>query len=274
MLVRAQGDSGLAPSDPYFGGGGAGMGTGLMVHGIRSVTGYHGNEIGRYQKLERSGVGPNGTTPAVLSPTFWRHENTRFLYTNGPLADSQFKLVVGPVKNSAGSTVYLYRLPGENPYAWVATGMTRAPDAEVQQAVLDPRFDPLRLAVFDTGAKLPSAAPSALPEPSRLSAATTSFSPGRASLVLSAPAPAGSALVVSENFFPGWTARVDGQVVPVYRANFNLLGIALPTGATRIDLMFHDSGVATGSMITFVALLLAALAVGAGILQERKLRIG
>jgi hypothetical protein len=243
------------------------------VHGIRSVTGYHGNEIGRYRQLERSGVGPNGTTPATLSPAFWRHENTRFLYTNAPVPDSQLTLLVGPVKNSSGSTVYLYRLPGDNPYAWVATAMTRASDADVHGAVLDPRFDPQRIAVFDSAAPLAITPPTALPAPSAITASTSSYGPGRASLVLSAPASAGSALVVSENYFPGWRASVDGRPVPVYRADFNLLGLALPTGATRVELTFHDPGVDTGSMITVTALILAALAVGAGIFQERKRRV-
>jgi hypothetical protein len=250
------------------------MGTGLMVHGIRSLTGYHGNEIGRYQRLESAGVGPNGQTQALLSPMFWRHENTRFLYTNTPIADPQVRLLVGPIRNSAGSTVYLYRLPGENPYAWVASAITKASDAEVERAVLDPRFDPLRIAVFDSTAPLAVKPLAALPEPSRITAATPSYGPGRASVVLSAPAPAGSALVVSENYFPGWRASADGRSVPVYRANFNLLGIALPAGATRVDLTYHDPGVDTGTLITALALILAALAVGAGILQERKRRLG
>ena len=274
VLVRAQSDSGLAPSDPYFGGRGDGTGTGLMIHGIRSVTGYHGNEIGRYQQLERTGVGPNGQTPATMSPGFWRHENTRFLYTNAVVADSQFKLLAGPVKNSAGSTVYLYRLPGANPYAWVASGMTKAPDVATESAILDPRFDPLRVAVFDSSAALTVAPMAALPEPSAITASTSSFGPGRASLALSAPAPAGSALVVSENYFPGWTASANGRPVPVYRANFNLIGLALPAGTTRVDLTFDDRGVDTGRLITLVASLLAALAVGAGILRERTRRLG
>ncbi|MDB4881688.1 MAG: putative rane protein, partial [Gemmatimonadetes bacterium] len=273
VLVRAQSDSGIAQSDPYFGGRGDGVGTGLMVHGVRSVTGYHGNEIGRYQQLEQSGVGANGAAPALLSPAFWRHENTRFLYTNSPVADPQLRLLVGPVKNSAGSTVYLYRLPGENPYAWVATAMTRAPDAEVERAVIDPRFDPLRIAVFDSSAPLPITPPKALPEPSALKAATESYGPGRASLALSGPAPAGSALVVSENYFPGWKASANGRPVPVFRADFNLIGIALPAGTTHVDLVFHDRGVDTGGLITVLAFMLAALAVVAGILQERKLRL-
>ena len=56
----------------------------------------------------------------LLNPAFWRLSNARYLYTNAPVPDTALKQLLGPVKNSAGSTVYLYRLPGDNPPAWVA----------------------------------------------------------------------------------------------------------------------------------------------------------
>jgi hypothetical protein len=272
VMVAAQGDTGLASSDPYFGTDSQGRGTGLMVHGIRSLTGYHGNELGRYQALEDMRL-PNGA-PATFGPTFWRHENAHFLYTNVALADSALKLLVGPVKNSAGSTVYLYRLPGENPYAWVAPAIAKATDADIEAAVLDPRFDAARIAVFDTAAAVQPTAGKVPPEPLALSATTTAFGPGRADIALSAPAPAGSALLVSENYFPGWQAIVDGQPMPVYRADFNLIGVPLPAGARKVTLHFHDVALATGKAITFTALLLALVALVAGVATDRRARLG
>jgi hypothetical protein len=268
VLVAAQSDTGIVAADPYFGTDSRGRGTGLMVHGIRSVTGYHGNEMGRYQVLEDTRL-PNGA-PALVSPTFWRHENARWLYTNAPLTDSSFKLLVGPVRNSAGSTVYLYQLPGENPYAWVAPAIAKASDADAESAVLDPRFDPARVAVFDSSAAVQAATLRTMPEPSALTASAASFGPGRASIALSGPAPRGSALVVSENYFPGWQARVDGRAVPTYRADFNLIGVPLPVGARIIDLSFHDRAESTGKAITLVACVLALLALGAGIAADRR----
>ncbi|MFI5255918.1 MAG: hypothetical protein ACHQRK_01570 [Gemmatimonadales bacterium] len=268
VLVAAQSDTGIVAADPYFGTDSRGRGTGLMVHGIRSVTGYHGNEMGRYQVLEDTRL-PNGA-PALVSPTFWRHENARWLYTNAPLTDSSFKLLVGPVRNSAGSTVYLYQLPGENPYAWVAPAIAKASDADAESAVLDPRFDPARVAVFDSSAAVQAVTLRTMPEPSALTASAASFGPGRASIALSGPAPRGSALVVSENYFPGWQATVDGRAVPTYRADFNLIGVPLPVGARIIDLSFHDRAESTGKAITLVACVLALLALGAGIAADRR----
>jgi hypothetical protein len=266
VLVRAGGSEGMASPDPYFGGG-DGMGTGLMIHGIRSVTGYHGNEIGRYQSLMRTPL--EGGADPVMSPGFWRHENVRFLYTNAALADSTLQRLLGPVRNSSGSTVYLYRLTGENPYAWVATAATKAPDAAARAAILDPRFDPRRIAVFDSVAPIQTPPLKALPQPLAISATTSKASPGLASIGLSAPSPAGAVLVVSENYFPGWQASVDGRPTPVYRANFNLLGVPLPAGARAIELSFHDPAYSTGKLLTGVALVASLLLLAGGVVMER-----
>ncbi len=268
VLVRATSREGLAPVDPYFGNDGAGKGTGLMVHGIRSVTGYHGNELGRYQLLSNTPVSQN--IEALMIPTFWRHENARYLYTNAVLPDSQLTLLAGPVKNSAGSTVYLYRLPGDNPYAWVAAANAKAPDPEIAQAVLDPRFDPMRLAVYSDTTTLAITPPATLPAPLTISTTTTNYRPGHATIALSAPAPANASLVVSENYYPGWTATVNGAAQPVYRANYNLIGIPLPSGAQTVELSFHDAGVTNGKRITIVAVLTALLALGYGVVMDRR----
>jgi hypothetical protein len=268
VVVLAASDSGLASPDPYYGIDSKGRGTGLWVHGIRSVTGYHGNELGRYQRLMNAQLA--GNAPAVISPMFWRQENARYLYTNALLPDTQFKLLVGPVKNSAGSTVYLYRLPGDNPYAWVAAGLTKAPDSDVLPAVLDPRFDPHRLAVLSDTNPLQVPQITALPAPVAITTSTSNFAPGHATVALSAPSPQGAALVVSENYFPGWHALVDGKPQPVFRADYNLIGVPLPTGARTVELTFHDAAVDTGKGVTLFALLLAVAALAGGILTDRR----
>jgi hypothetical protein len=267
VLVRATSDEGLASPDPYFGTRGDGTGTGLMIHGIRSVTGYHGNEIGRYQSLVQTPLEGGGSS--VATPGFWRHENVRYLYTNAALPDSSLQRLLGPVRNSSGSTVYLYRLPGENPYAWVASAATKAPDAAARAAVLDPRFDPLRIAVLDSTVPLQTPPLASLPQPSSVTASTSRFAPGQARIDLSAPAPAGAVLVVSENYFPGWRATVDGRDAPVYRANFNLLGVPLPTGGRSVQLSFHDPAYSTGKLLTDVALALSVLLLIGGVARDR-----
>ena len=269
VLVRAPAaDSVNRDLDPYFGRDLQGKGTGFMVHGIRTVTGYHGNELGRYDQLALDEVRQN--LPVQMTPAFWRHENVRYLYVNIAVPDTQLKLLAGPVKNSAGSTAFLYRLPGDNPYAWVASGMTKAADSNVLPAVLDPRFDPLRLAVFSDTSALQIAPVSSLPAPSAITTTTSNYGPGHATIALSQPATAGSALVVSENYFPGWKAVVDGKPQPTFRADYNLIGVPLPAGARTVELSFHDAAVDLGKGVTLVAIALAALLLAGGIVLDRR----
>jgi hypothetical protein len=137
-------------------------------------------------------------------------------------------------------------------------------------AVLDPRFDARRIAVFDTGATTLPAPPTSLPEPSNITAHTNSIGPGRATITLDAPAPANSVLMVSENYYPGWKATVDGAAHPAYRADYNLIGVPLPAGARKIELNFHDVAVDTGKTITLIALALAIVALAAGAVADRR----
>ncbi len=267
VVVGGSGE-GVKHPDPYYGTNMMGSGTGLMVHGIRSVLGYHGNELGRYDKLTALRLA--GGAPVTLSPAFWSHENARYLYTNRAVADSGLKLLAGPVQNSAGSTVYLYRLPGDNPYAWVATGMAQAPDSQVLPAVVDPRFDPRRIAVFSDTSVLQIAKLTAAPPANSITTTTSAFGPGHATIALSEPAPAGATLVVSENYYPGWGATVDGTARPVYRADYNLIGVPLPAGARTVELTFRDAAIGNGKAITIVAGLLALLALAGGVVMDRR----
>ena len=263
VVVAPTAQEGLAPRDPAYGG------DALMAHRIRLLEGYHGNEIGRYRRLasrERDGDYGNG-----LNPALWRLTNARYLYTNGDIPDSSLKKLVGPVRNAAGSTVYLYRLPGDNPPAWVTPAFVKAGDEATAGTLLDPRFDPLRVAVFDSMANVAAPELKALPEPLAITTRVTRYDPGHIALELSAPAPAGSALVVSENYYPGWTATVDGRTaIPAIRTDFTFLGIPLPTGATKVSFDFHDPAYQRGKTVTFVASLLALAALGAGLLFDRR----
>jgi hypothetical protein len=99
---------------------------------------------------------------------------------------------------------------------------------------------------------------------------TSEYKPGHFVVELSAPAPAASALIVSENFYPGWSATVDGNPVRVWRADMSLMGVELPAGARKLEFDFRSQPYETGKLITLVALLLALGAFGAGVALARR----
>jgi uncharacterized membrane protein YfhO len=77
-------------------------------------------------------------------------------------------------------------------------------------------------------------------------------------------------LIVSENYYPGWVATVDGKPATVGRADYVLIGVALPDGAKHIDLTFTSSVYERGKMITIIAILLALVLLAAGFIVDKK----
>lgn len=238
----------------------------LMIHRVRTVGGYHGNELGRYQQL----VGGQN----IANPNLWRLLNVRYLLTD---ADSLpvpiLKRVVGPVINASGTTVYLYEFTEDHPAAWIAPVIVKAPDDAVLGTVLDPRFDVRRAALFDTSAAVTGQQIESLPAALSLRAEATRYEPGAIDVELDEPAPAGSALVVSENYYPGWAAEVDGKPAVIGRADMSLIGVPLAAGARRVSLRFSSEPYEKGKSVTLTALMIGVLALGAGLLIEARRRV-
>jgi uncharacterized membrane protein YfhO len=105
-----------------------------------------------------------------------------------------------------------------------------------------------------------------------VTARVTTWEPGHITLQLDRPAPANSALIVSENYYPGWDARVDGKAAPIGRAQYVLIGVALPAGARTVELAFRSAIYDRGKALTFAAIAIALLALGAGIVVGRRRR--
>jgi hypothetical protein len=92
------------------------------------------------------------------------------------------------------------------------------------------------------------------------SVAITSYNSGRIALETQAIRP--TFLVVSEKYFPGWEAVVDGQPVPIYQTDYLLCGLPVPAGKHKVELNFHPRGATLGLIISFTTLaLLVALGV-------------
>jgi hypothetical protein len=257
----------FAPTDPFLRPGG--QANGLMSHDIRNVLGYHGNQLGRYNDL----LGMDEGGRQIANPNLWALVNARFFLTNTdslPLPGA--RKVVGPVRDVAGTTVYLFELPGQNPFAWLAPVIVEAPPDQILSTVLDPRFDVRRAALFDTGSAVTAKTIANLPEPLTSKVTATHYEPGKISLALDTPSPPGAALMVSENYYPGWKATANGQPAKLGRADYSLIGVELPTGTRTVELSFTSQPYETGKLVTLVALGLSVAWWLVGLFAERRSR--
>jgi hypothetical protein len=252
--------------DPFLGG------DALMSHDIRTVWGYHGNQLGRFNTLTAfSGEDNRVFTPNVLALT-----NTKYFLTDIPELPfvGNTTRVKGPVVNASGDTTYLFQFNQPNPYAWVTPVAVKAPDNQVLATILNPRFDVKRAALFDTSARVASSQGlQSLPEPLALGTSVTSYQPGKVDIALSAPAPAGSSLVVSENYYPGWLASIDGKPANIGRVDYTMIGVELPAGARNVSLRFTSPSYERGKVVTWIAILIGLVMLVVGLWRDRR-RIG
>jgi hypothetical protein len=127
----------------------------------------------------------------------------------------------------------------------------------------DPNFDPSRAATVTGGVRTNAGATGG---PGRVIQATD----GDASVTATVTAPAPSVLVVSQYFYPGWQAQLDGRAVPVLQADGVLQGVAVPPGTHRIALRYSPRTYRVGRDVSLASLAVALGLLAAGVVTARR----
>jgi len=125
-----------------------------------------------------------------------------------------------------------------------------------------PGFDPATEVVLEGGEALD------LNPPTR---ATIDFDALRLNeLQLRVDMPADGYLVLSEVWYPGWQAWVDGEAAPVLRANYAFRAVRLTPGQHQVRLTFAPRSWLVGLVVTLATLAVVAVSAGAHVLRRRR----
>jgi uncharacterized membrane protein YfhO len=92
---------------------------------------------------------------------------------------------------------------------------------------------------------------------------------GHEHVTVETDAPGRRLLVLSDTWFPGWRATVDGQPAPIARANVAFRAVAVPPGRHRVVFEYAPASFRIGATISGAALLSIA---GWTALAERRRR--
>ena len=118
----------------------------------------------------------------------------------------------------------------------------------------EPGFDPRTTVILESGEAPPfSTGQDSTATRTRL----TSSGPNHVRVELSASRP--GYLVLTDTYYPGWIAEVDGVPSPIIRANAMFRAVAVPTGEHRVEFRYRPSSVRSGLMVTAAGLVLAGL---------------
>ncbi len=222
----------------------------FAFYGIEQVAGHHGNELGRYLDLTGG--------RRLFSARILQLVNVRYVVSGAQAA------IAGLPEAYRGRTGFVYELPGELPRAFLATDFEVLPDSLALPRLEDPAFDPARTVVLEQA-----------PESSIRADAT-----GRVEWVerevnaqtLRVETSGPVLLVVSDNYYPAWTATIDGESSPVLRANLTLRAVRVPTGDHEVRFEYRSPMLRAALWTTIVSGLGAVGLIGAGLYMRRRSR--
>ncbi|NIN63528.1 MAG: YfhO family protein [Anaerolineae bacterium] len=181
----------------------------------------------------------------------WELLNVKYVITARrsllPLSESLYE------EPSGGGTTYLHRLEDYLPRAWVVHGAEVLQGGEALELLSDPDFDPLGTVILEEEPELPL--PGAM-SGAESTVAVLEREPSR--IVLEAECSDDGILVVSEVYYPGWRAPVDGQETKIHRANHALRAVELEAGFHRVELVYAPLSFKTGLVISAATLIAVA----------------
>jgi hypothetical protein len=131
---------------------------------------------------------------------------------------------------------------------WVET------PAQALELVMSDGFEPEREVVLE-GAPSPEVPEEASPGAAEIIA---DDNPNR--VVLTADSQGGGWLVLSDAYYPGWRARVDGSPTRIYPADFLLRAVWVPAGEHEVVFDYRPASVQIGAFLSLVAGAFAAVA--------------
>lgn len=230
----------------------------FMTHRLRSSLGYNGQELQRYDEL----MGGKNQWQNLGNPNLWKVTGIKYILTAQPIAAPQLALVAGPVTSYEGQPTYVYRFANALPYAFLVPEAVKVPDAQVLPTLLDERFDPRALVLVPTDAPAGQTSVATLPPPIDVAVTATESAAGRLTLRLATPAPSNAYVFVAENWYPSWTATVDGTAAPVLRAQHAMMAVPVKAGATVVELRFVAAEYPLAKWISIGAILMVLVVWG------------
>jgi hypothetical protein len=242
----------------------------LQEHRIRSVLGYHGNELHTYDEL----LGGKNIWRNLEQPQAWRLTATRYLLLGQEVTGLPpgFEIVATNARTWLGEQATVVRVPNPAPWAVISPGALKVADeAQVNATAMNAQFDPARLTLVTGDAPFgvttpPAGLPPAISPAPRIS--VTERQPGVYVLAIDSLVQDG-VLVVSENYVPWWKATVDGAEAPVARANGTFVAVQVPRGAREVVLEVDSPADRRGLLLSWLGLAGVVLFALSGLLIRR-----
>ncbi len=242
------------------------------LRGIYSITDYEPLSLSRYERFfdlitptDRSAKHLTFTGSLVANPAdfpFRALDLFGVRYIVAPRGADPLRRILEDgsqgwrlVLTSTDENYVVYERSDPFPRAYVAHVVRRATGAEdALRAVTAPEFDPRASVVLeiDAAAALPAGGDASIH-----AAMIEEYSPRH--VVATTNDDEAGYLVLTDTFYPGWTASVDGRPAPILRANYVFRAVPVPAGTHRVTFQYAPVSFALGLGVTGVAVVVLAL---------------
>lgn len=218
----------------------------LMHFGIDQAGGEHGNQLQRWNQFVGAGVDSYVDWHNFLqSAVFPDAANIRYIVSGAPIQTSGVLREV-----HRGFSGIVYENTGALPRAYlVGEAVTTTDPNGALTLMSQPGFDPSRTAIVNAPAsvKLPAA---------RLEgdAQLASYAPDEVQVRTRASREA--LLVLADNYYEGWRARVDDREVPIVRTDHTFRGVVVPAGEHTVVFTYEPTKLRIGFAIYLVGMVL------------------
>jgi hypothetical protein len=212
----------------------------LMHFKIQQAGGEHGNQLQRWNEYVGAGrVSYVDWHNFARYPVFMNAANVRYIVTRAQLQGVPWTEV------HRGSAI-VYENKDALPRAYLVGAVTvAAPPQGALDTMKQAGFDPHRTAVLYQPLSEPLGG-----NPVQGTARVTDYEPDR--VEVHATTNGRALLVVADNYYEGWQARVDGQPQPVLRVDHALRGVVLDPGEHDIVMVFRPRALYAGFWIYLV----------------------
>ena len=199
-----------------------------------------------YQLEEIGGISPlrvdryNQLLDNLPEEKLWQLLNVRYVTTQRP-GFPNADVVAQDGKNN------LLRLNNSLPRAWLVGAAQVADDQTALAAMATSEFNPQALAYIANLLPFPL-----VPDNTATPVTFDLHTPEH--LVLSINSLTDELLVISEVYYPGWRATIDGIETPILRADVALRAIPVRAGPHKVELIFDPLSVKIGIVITLITI--------------------
>jgi hypothetical protein len=243
-------------------GGSAFMDNTYAYHGLQSIGGYSPAKLKIYQTMLDSCIahGPDPSFP--LNMNILNMLNAKYIVVGGQLPGDRFTLA--NVDEAKRQLTYLN--PGALPRTYfVGRAIATQNQTEVFQWLNSAQFNPATMAVLE------KPIPAGLTQPDSVRATIIDYKSREITIKAYTSSPA--LLVLSEVYYPaGWKAFVDGTETEIYKTNYVLRSIMVPSGEHTVTFSFNPPLYAMGLTLTRSAWGVAFLCIVIGLWQTPAIR--